>query len=172
MVLIHNTLIRGINAVYRQAVNVAAKGTAKDKIAFANYAHQVASTIHSHHELEEKAIFPRIAEETGVQNIMDTNLEEHKAFDEGLDAYQAYLVEVKEGRQELDGEKLRKLIDDVMPILHSHLVNEVDTLLSLKQYEDKCDVEKIFRDEVGAAMKLAMGNSMYRVSSFHELTRD
>ncbi|KAK0386052.1 hypothetical protein NLU13_5889 [Sarocladium strictum] len=162
MVLIHNILIRGINAVHRQAINVATKGTDKDKKDFANYGYQWSVTVHSHHSMEETAIFPKIAEQTGVANIMDTNLEEHTAFEAGLNEYQAYLTEVKEGRVELDGEKLIKLIDNVMPILHKHLVNEVDTLLSLKQYDDRCDLEKIFRDEVGKALNMAMKDSGYR----------
>jgi hemerythrin-like domain-containing protein len=164
MVLIHNILIRGMNAIHRQALNVATKGTAKDKLDFASYGYQWSVTVHSHHQLEEEAIFPRIAKDTGVENIMATNIEEHEAFEAGLDTYSKYMKEVKDGVSELDGQKLIGIIDEMMPVLHQHLINEVDTLLSLKQYEEKCDLEGIFRDEVGKAMKIAMGSSMYRVS--------
>ncbi|KAL2204719.1 hypothetical protein CC79DRAFT_1358857 [Sarocladium strictum] len=162
MVLIHNILIRGMNAIHRQALNVATKGTAKDKLDFASYGYQWSVTVHSHHQLEEEAIFPRIAKDTGVENIMATNIEEHEAFEAGLDTYSKYMKEVKDGVSELDGQKLIGIIDEMMPVLHQHLINEVDTLLSLKQYEEKCDLEGIFRDEVGKAMKIAMGSSMYR----------
>jgi hemerythrin-like domain-containing protein len=165
MVLIHNIIIRGMNAIRLQAINVATKGTTKDKQDFANYGYQWSVTVHSHHNMEETAIFPQIAEGTGVKNIMDTSMEEHHAFETGLKDYQAYLIEVREGRVELDGEKLVSLIDSFMPTLHKHLINEVDTLLSLKLYDGKCDLEKIFREEVGKALNVAMKDSGYRVSN-------
>lgn len=164
MVIMHNTLIRAINAIYIQAVNVATKGSAKDKSDFASYAYQWSVSVASHHKLEEVAIFPRIGRETGVENIMETCVEEHHAFEAGLETYEKYLGEVKAGKSELDGQKLRDLIDAVMPTLYAHLENEIDTLMSLKQYDDKCDVEKIFREELQKAVDFAMKDSVYRVS--------
>lgn len=38
MTLVHNYLIRGISAIYLQCENVAARGTPKDKLDFANFA--------------------------------------------------------------------------------------------------------------------------------------
>ncbi|KAH8172193.1 hemerythrin HHE cation binding domain-containing protein [Sarocladium implicatum] len=162
MVIMHNTLIRTINAIYIQAVNVSTKGSAQDKSDFANYAYQWSVSVASHHKLEEEAIFPRIAKETGVGNIMETCMEEHHAFEAGLDAYEKYLADVKAGKAELDGQKLTNLIDELMPTLYSHLDNEIETLMSLKQYDDKCDLEKIFREEVEKALNMAMKDSYYR----------
>jgi hypothetical protein len=119
--------------------------------------------LHHHHDLEETTIFPRFCKEVGDPNLMKGPLAEHREFDEGLERYAAYLKEVKEGREELDGEKLRAIVDEVIPVVHRHLVHEIDELLSLGKY-DHVDWEALFEELVQAAANTDMKHSWYRVS--------
>ncbi len=60
--------------------------------------------------------------------------------------YDAYLTDVKAGKETYDGAKLRALIDSFMPVLREHLSDEIDTLLALDKYEDKADLGSWFQD--------------------------
>lgn len=164
MCLVHNVLLRGLNAIYNQARNVAARGTAKDKSDFANFAYGWAAMLEEHHEAEETLVFPGINELTGVPGLMDGNVDEHKAFHDGLSAYTAYLDKVRSGKEELDGDKLVSIIDSFAAVLRDHLENEIDTLLGLEKYEDKCDWGAWFKETIDKVVVPAMKKSEYRVS--------
>lgn len=163
MVSVHNLLLRGINAVYLQCVNVATHGTSKDKADFAHFSLQWGKLIEEHHGSEEAAIFPDINRIVGVPGFMDANIDEHALFHDGLAAYMTYLEAVVNGEERYDGEKLRGLIDSFMPVLREHLKNEIGTLLALEKYEDKTDWAKWFETLVGGLMKKQSATSEYRV---------
>ncbi len=145
MTCVHNSLLRGINAVHRQCVNVAARGSSKDKLDFANFAFLWSDMLSEHHTQEEEHVFPGINELTGVPGLMDSNVQEHAAFHDGIDQYAEHLKRVKEGKEDLDGVKLKGIIESFMPALHIHLVNEIDTLVALEKYADKVDWQKWFQ---------------------------
>ncbi|KAF7558992.1 hypothetical protein G7046_g5183 [Stylonectria norvegica] len=166
MTLVHNVFLRGINAVYNQCVNVAARGSAKDKLDFAHFAGQWGVLITEHHDMEEAEIFPDINDMTGVPGLMDANVEEHSAFHDGLEKYTEYTDAVKSGTTELDGEKLRNMIDSFMPILRTHLANEIHTLVALEKYADKCDWGEWFMKKTGDIAGKAMRISHYRTEIF------
>ncbi|KAK7426928.1 hypothetical protein QQZ08_006520 [Neonectria magnoliae] len=163
MCIVHNVLLRGLNAIYNQARNVAAKGTEKDKIDFANFAYGWAGMLEEHHHTEETAIFPEINELTGVPGLMDSNVDEHKAFHDGLSAYTEYLDRVRSGNEEFDGDKLISIIDSFAVVLRDHLANEIDTLLGLEKYEDKCDWGAWFKAAIDKIVAPAMKKSKYRL---------
>ena len=163
MSIVHNGLIRGVNSVYNQCINVGEKGIQKDKLDFANYAAQCAAILNEHHEFEEEVLFPKINELAGVSGLMDGNMAEHAAFHDGFEIYKEYLEDVKAEKVELDGVHLKKLIDDYMPALYSHLVNEIDTLIGLEKYDDKVDWVTWFNGEVKKLNKGFMGQSVFRV---------
>ena len=79
----------------------------------------------------------------------------------------AVQVDVKAEKVVLDGVHLKKLIDDYMPALYSHLVNEIDTLIGLEKYDDKVDWVTWFNGEVEKLNKGFMGQSDFRVSVIH-----
>ncbi|KPM34882.1 hypothetical protein AK830_g11694 [Neonectria ditissima] len=164
MCIVHNVLIRGLNAVYNQARNVTTRGTAKDKSDFTNFAHGWSVMLEEHHHTEETAIFPEINELTGVPGLMDGNVDEHKAFHDGLLAYTGYLDKVRNGTEELDGDKLNSIIDSFAVVLRDHLENEIDTLLGLEKYEDKCDWGVWFKAAIDKITIPAMKNSEYRTN--------
>ena len=163
MTVVHNGLMRGINAVYNQAINVANKGTHQDKVDFANFAAQCAKLLHMHHDHEEEILFPTMGELAGEPGLMDANVAEHAAFHDGFEKYEQYLTSVKEEKVELDGEHLRGLIDAFMPPLYTHLQNEVDTLVALEKYDDKVNWIEWFNSEIEKWNKVLMKQSEFRV---------
>ena len=125
MALIHNVFIRCLNTIYEHAPSIPASSS--DVIPFAGYALAWVSNIHDHHHGEEDIVFPFL--QTNFPDDMQKNIEEHKAFREGLDALEGYLKAVYEGKKdaEWDGEKVRTLIDAFGDGLVGHLHDEVST---------------------------------------------
>lgn len=164
MTIVHNVILRSINAIYNQALNVGAKGTEKDKADFVNFASVWGEMIHEHHETEEQMVFPDINRITGIEGLMDGNIAEHQQFTQGLTQYQEYIAEVKESREKYDGEKLVSIIDSFGPTMRDHLEHEIETLVRLDKYEDKCDWAKWFKKTIDAIVGNQMKNSRYRVS--------
>lgn len=136
MVAIHNVFIRGLNAIHNQAVKVGTQGTEEDKTDFFEFAAIWAFGLHEHHALEETKIFPDIEEVTGVKGVMEANVHQHEAFTEGITQYQEYLKSVRSGAEVYDGHKLLAIIDSFGPTLAEHLLDEIETLKSLRQYSD------------------------------------
>lgn len=165
MALVHNALLRGINAVYLQAVNVCARGTAKDQMDFANFALRWGRMIDEHHEGEETLIFPAMNDICGVPGMMDANVHEHAAFHTGLAEYLAYLEKVVKEEEKLDGEKLRGIIDSFGDVLREHLKNEIITLMDMSKYEDKTDWTKWFKDLTNTLVSKQMKTAEFRVCS-------
>ena len=139
MCIVHNIIMRGGNAVYLQCVNVAARGSAQDKLDFAHFAHAWVDMVHEHHRGEEEDVFPEINELAGQPGLMDVNVAEHAAFHEGLERLGEYVGRLSKGEAELDGVKVRAMMDDFMGPLELHLDAEIDTVLALEAYSDKCD---------------------------------
>ncbi|KAB5575256.1 hypothetical protein GE09DRAFT_1264477 [Coniochaeta sp. 2T2.1] len=163
MSCIHNSLLRGMNAVHRQCVNVAERGTDKDKLDFANFAYLCAKLIEIHHHGEEDVLFPGINELAGVPGLMNDGVEQHAVFQKGLLEYQEYLTEVKEGRQPLDGAKVKSLVESFMPAVRSHLDAEIDMLVGLEEY-DRIDWAKWADAEEGKILKKLTSDYEGRVS--------
>ncbi|KUI53652.1 hypothetical protein VP1G_01291 [Cytospora mali] len=152
MCLVHNVLLRGINSVYLQCVNVEAQapGSIPD---FVNYAEQWGLSVHEHHETEETFFFPEIESFTGAGGIMEANVGQHEAFHDGLAAFMGYIDAVKSGREAYSGERLKGIIESFMPVLREHLWDEVKTLLALEEYEDKGDWVAWFKRTQAAILK-------------------
>ncbi|KAL6353028.1 hypothetical protein LRP88_13513 [Fusarium phalaenopsidis] len=150
MTLVHNLILRGINTIYNQAVNVGARGTDKDKLDFANFAYQWGAMLSEHHDTEEKMVFPEIEKITGVPGLMGDSVAEHHAFHDGLTQYMEYLDKVRSGNETYDGEKLKAIIDSFVPVMQEHLVHEIESLVKLTDHEDKCDWAAWFKKTVDA----------------------
>ncbi|KAF4977381.1 hypothetical protein FDECE_18364 [Fusarium decemcellulare] len=166
MSLVHNLMLRGINSIYNQAINVGTRGTDKDKLDFANYAHQWGEMLKEHHETEETLVFPEIEKLTEAPGLMGDSVTEHHAFHEGLVQYQEYLDQVRNGKTEYDGEKFKVIIDSFVPTMQHHLAHEIEALLQLEKYEDKCDWAKWFKTTVDAIMGKQMRTSQFRTDQF------
>lgn len=163
MCMIHNVLLRGINAIYNQASGVSARGTAKDKTDFANFAINWGEMITSHHEVEENVLFPEINEMTKSPGLMDANVGEHKLFHAGLHEFVDYLKPVKEGKAEFDGEKLKAIVDAFMPQLRDHLENEIDTLIGLSKWDKEIDWPAWMKKKTDKIVMDDMKSPVFRV---------
>lgn len=89
---------------------------------------------------------------------------EHREFDAGLKKYDEYLKSVMGGDEEFDGEKLRGIVDEVMPVVHGHLDREIDVLVGLGRFEESVDWMPIFEEVVSNSASRDMKQSWYRVS--------
>ena len=163
MSFVHNLLIRGISAIYVQCVNVATRGSAQDKLDFVNFAKAWSNFIHEHHEFEETVAFPDINRVTGQDGLMDANIEEHEVFHAGLHEFQEYIRNVQAEKIELDGARMRLIIDGFMPVLRKHLENEIYTLIDLQKFEDKVDWSKWFAKMLERAMSNTMKDPKFKV---------
>lgn len=147
MANVHNVILRGLNAIYRQAPHVSQQ---KDIADFMLYIHAWADMVHHHHLLEETIFFPRVEElarEAGLpESLMKPNLDQHHIFEPKMAEMAEWASEVREGKREYESADLIKLIDGFAPILTQHLHEEIDTLTKL----EKCDGEGIRK-----ALKLA-----------------
>ena len=148
MIIVHNILLRGANSIYLQCVNVGQRGTPEHVSAFVSYCRTWAALLHEHHEGEEDWMFPTVEAMAGVPGLMAANVDQHKAFHDGLEELEAYLKRVEDGAEKYDGEKLRTIFDSFMPALRRHLDEEIPTIVGLAKYEDKADWEKWYTDKV------------------------
>ncbi|RDW64605.1 hypothetical protein BP6252_10256 [Coleophoma cylindrospora] len=136
MALVHNILIRGLNAIYLQAPNISLEQDIKD---FCTFMYAWSLTLHVHHDNEESLGFPLLEEMTGVKGLLDINVQQHRLFDEGLKSFDLYVARVKDGSEKYDGAHVRQLIDKLAPPLFEHLAAEVLTMEALKEHDAKID---------------------------------
>ncbi|KAF2832497.1 hypothetical protein CC86DRAFT_462780, partial [Ophiobolus disseminans] len=155
MANVHNALLRGLNSIYLQAPHVTAPADIMDLML---YAKAWADVVFHHHSGEEKLLFPvltEIAKEAGMEgDVMESNIVQHHAFEEGLNETMRWCEDVRAGNKDFDAKVLVELIDSFAPILVQHLHNEIDTLVKL----DACDgkkIKKAMAETAQAAIKTA-----------------
>lgn len=155
MANVHNMIIRGLNSIYLQAPHI----KPADEKAFCRYIAGWHFLLHSHHSGEESMLFPAVEKMAEVEGIMETNVEQHRAFHDGIDSLKAYANAVVADKEKYDGSRVVALIDGFGSTLTQHLSDEIPSLLSLQQYGDKmAALPKLFEEEGEKAMK-EMGTS-------------
>jgi hypothetical protein len=82
--------------------------------------------------MEEANFFPQIAEYTGEPDIMEKNIEQHRAFDAGLTVFEDHIYKLTPERY--DGVELKRLLEGFAEVLVVHLNDEIQTLLGLQKY--------------------------------------
>lgn len=159
MTIIHNLILRIINTVYLQCINV--EKSPNDVQDFVSYAMEWSKMVEEHHETEETEVFPEIEQLAGVPGLMQANVAQHEAFHDGLHAYMGYLDRIQKGDEAYSGEKLKGIIDSFMPVLREHLSDEIDSLLKLNEYDRNWDewYEKLMKKLLGK-----MGDPKLKVS--------
>jgi hemerythrin-like domain-containing protein len=126
MAVSHNVYIRGLNAIYNQALGVTSPADVKDFLTFCQIWIEV---VHHHHSLEEEIMFPGIEKDLGKEGIMKVNLEQHHAFEEAMEEFKSYV-----GMTEVAGYKgdvVRELVDKFGKLFVSHLHEEIQNLLEI-----------------------------------------
>lgn len=132
MTHLHNMLLRVLNSIYNQAPYVSTPSDIKDFLSLVNHWRD---ELDHHHLTEEKCFFPAVEAATGLKGIMEANVEQHHLFEPGLEALGKYATETSV--EDYDGKKLQAIIDEFGVILSKHLNEEIETLISLKEYDDK-----------------------------------
>ncbi|KAH8898030.1 hypothetical protein GQ53DRAFT_885113 [Thozetella sp. PMI_491] len=154
MVLAHNVILRGLNAIYNQAGWV----QPDDVNSFLNFITVWYAIVEAHHGGEEKHFFSWVEENTGVPELMNGNREQHAAFHNGLEEFMAYTHRCLDGQETYDGTKIVSLIDVFGSVFQKHLTDEIPTLLALEKYADKLqDIRKEMDRHAGEGMEMGMG---------------
>ena len=117
MALTHNTIFRALNAIYAQALHVTA-GT-QDAADMLTYCTIVFDFIHHHHLFEETMYFPEIEKASGIPGLMDSNLEEHRKLDDGLERFRKFAETTS--KDKYSGEKLRGILDSFAADFEAHM---------------------------------------------------
>jgi hypothetical protein len=104
--------------------------------------------VHHHHDTEEEFFFPKLEQQTGIPGLMGVNVEQHKAFHSGLDAWgKSTYVIGKEGEKEWNAEAWRNEIFAFAEPLVKHLHEEIATLVELADVDpDGTKLRKLWDD--------------------------
>ncbi|OBT56243.1 hypothetical protein VE04_02410 [Pseudogymnoascus sp. 24MN13] len=125
MAIAHNTMIRALNSIYLQAPHVEPDDY-KDFIGYSLCWYQM---ITNHHRGEEDRLFPQIEEKT-EKGLMEVNVEQHHAFEAGIESYNTYLQSLLPTGTSFSAPKLLAIIDSFAPALTTHLADEIPSLLA------------------------------------------
>jgi len=134
MALAHNGILRGLNSIYLQATQIPHEDLVVIQD-FLTYCQCWCESMHHHHDAEETSFFPSIELISGIQGIMERNIEQHRAFTPGFDLFQEHSRTCLP--EDYDGQKIRSLIDDFAEPLTRHLHDEIDSLRALDVYDSK-----------------------------------
>ncbi len=155
MALAHNGIIRGLNSIYLQSTHLPQDKTIQRD--FLIYCQCWCESMHHHHDAEEENFFPNIEKISGVEGLMQQNVDQHAAFTPGFEDFQKYAQTCKP--EDYDGQKLRSLVEAFAEPLTRHLNDEIDTLRAL----DKYDSEKV-RQAYKGLEKLLMATDNQRIA--------
>lgn len=131
----HVTFLNALLGMYEQAPTI----PTQKQTNFVGYCLLWCAVLHSHHHYEEETYFAMFEPKLDTRFVQ----EEHDAFQDGVAAFEGYLVAclppghaygldktapADQTPEAFDGARLQKLIDDFAPPLSTHLVNEVTHL--------------------------------------------
>lgn len=140
MAIVHNHIIRILNAIYLQAPNVTQPQDIKD---FATFMHSWLLLVHEHHGNEEEFFFPWMEEYVGIPNYMHQNVEQHHAFAPGMKEFDDYVKGVRDGTIVYDGARVTAIIDGFGETLTQHLTEEVAFLEKMEELGTKVNWQEL-----------------------------
>ncbi|KAI1412111.1 hemerythrin HHE cation binding domain-containing protein [Hypoxylon sp. FL1857] len=130
MALVHNLIIRSLNAMYLQAPHISAEQE-KPFLQFAELWYRV---VEHHHRTEEEILFPMLEEMSGDEDVMKENTKQHDAFQTGLALFASYVRQCLAHEKKFNGEEMVRAFHRFAPILWQHLSDEIPTLIGLERY--------------------------------------
>lgn len=170
MAEVHNTLIRGLNAIIQQAPYVKRASTTesdntslpasgaceKDVEDFLAYVENWVVMVNHHHDVEEAFLFPELGKFTGVPGYMDDPIHQHTLFHDGLVQLLAYARDTPPGAYRWEGPGgaggMKEIVDGFSKALTEHLYAEIDVLLGMKAFDSE-GLRKTFEQGDDAAKK-------------------
>lgn len=153
MALTHNTIFRGLNAIFRQAKQVL-PGT-QDAADLLLYCQIACEFIHDHHVTEESIYFPEIEKATGITGLMHHNIEQHRILEQGLGRLRKYAETTP--KEAYNASELRSIIDDLAGPLGDHMHDEIPTIIDLHDKIDSEMLREIYRHMHDAVEKTSDG---------------
>ncbi|KAK3695166.1 hypothetical protein B0T22DRAFT_454530 [Podospora appendiculata] len=129
MALSHNAFIRGFNSIYQQAPRVAAPA---DKVNFVGYCIAWHDCVKAHHDFEETKFFPNLDKAAGRKGLIDSAVDEHAAFHDGMARFKAYLTASTSAA--FSGAELVRIMDSFKDPLYAHLKSEPGTIVALARH--------------------------------------
>lgn len=134
----HNVLIRGLNSFYQQAPYVKTHAdpgyNAQDVKDLLSYVAAWVKMVEHHHDTEESFIFPEIERFSGQPDFMAVPAKQHEAFHGGLERLLAYTESTKPADYKWVG-GMKDIVDSFSQALMTHLTEEVDLFMSMKDLD-------------------------------------
>jgi len=131
----HNSMLRALNSIYLQCTALTSETDISDLLI---YCRMWKDWIHHHHEAEETLFFPAVEKLPGTPaGAMQSNVEQHHAFEPGLQRFEEYVRGCEEGNEKFSAEKLKAIVDSFGETLTDHLKDEIPTLLRLEGVDSK-----------------------------------
>jgi hemerythrin-like domain-containing protein len=149
MALTHNSMFRGLNAIYNQALQV--RPGSDDAADLLLYCIMVYDFIHNHHQMEEAVYFPGIKNAAGRPRLMSSNVEQHRDLEKGLQKLRKYAEETT--KEAYDANELRGIIDELGEPLGVHLRDEIPTILDLHDKVGSKELQAAYLDMEKEARK-------------------
>ncbi|PNS19912.1 cysteine-tRNA ligase [Sphaceloma murrayae] len=78
----HNGMIRGLDSIHHHSVLLSSPPTVRAD--FLSYCQCWCESMHHHYEAEGEGFFSSVEWLSGVQGLMERNVEQHQAFTPGL----------------------------------------------------------------------------------------
>ncbi|PSR97267.1 hypothetical protein BD289DRAFT_362798 [Coniella lustricola] len=129
MALLHNSIFRGFNSIYRQAPHV----RDADKADFVGYSLTWFKFVKSHHDDEEESLFAKVEQLLDDTTVFAETHKEHETFMSGLVEFNTYLTALPTP-QAFDGAKLVEIMDSFFQPFETHFHNEIKTIADLANH--------------------------------------
>lgn len=89
---------------------------------------QFVSSLTVHHDIEERYIFPVLAERMARFKDQEHLRKQHESIHEGLDVFAQYVKDCRRGERELRLDEMKRIFDTFGEVLWAHLDDEVEEL--------------------------------------------
>ncbi|RKU43491.1 hypothetical protein DL546_003705 [Coniochaeta pulveracea] len=129
MALLHNSILRGYNSIYNQALLV----QEADKADFVGYCLTWYKFVKSHHDDEEQNLFTKIEELLQDKTVFADTHQEHEAFLAGLAEYNTYLTTLPSPLS-FSGTELKRIMDSFHKPFEDHFHSEISTIAALADH--------------------------------------
>jgi hemerythrin-like domain-containing protein len=149
MTELHNILIRGLNSAYHHAERI--KPGTQDTADLCLYSQFLCELIKAHHDWEENSFFPALEAFAGQPGIFNFNIQQHHAFEDGLQKFHEYC---KQSEEKFSPQRFRDMIDEFAPSLEKHLHEEPLSFYRLRHL-DSDGLSKVYLEQAKIARSKA-----------------
>ncbi|KAK4231122.1 hypothetical protein QBC38DRAFT_466883 [Podospora fimiseda] len=129
MALLHNSIIRGYNSIWHQAVGL----REQDKADFIGYSLAWYKFVKSHHDDEEDNLFTKISDLLKDNTTFEETHKEHESFLAGLAEFEKYLSNLK-NPSDFSGDELRLIMSSFQEPFEHHFHSEISTIAKFSEH--------------------------------------